>query len=250
MKLRTGDILIWRSTGCYDLISESLICLRGLHTGIILKGKIFAQLSVCGESPTNTYVTFLVDRIFPIEEVLGHIWHRPNGCSLHIIKRIGGRRVSSKEAFDLFNEFVKMKKRPASHTVYYACTAYLKVGGLIPETGHKNKRFHICPSLIAWFLDKFGFLHKKAKLNNLLPIDFYQCRFYQIEKYKRVTVFDKGTGEWNWFLTIPLIQWGVVKPKPIRCLKIEEMLGHYDYPRTILKDKIAKKQLRTYLFNT
>lgn len=250
MKFRTGDILVWRSTKSYDLLGESTISLPGLHSGIIFVGSIFSKLSTCGPSPSNTYVTFLVDRIFPIEEVIGHIWHRPNGCSLHIISRRSGREVPEEEAYQVYTKFLELKKRPVSHTVYYACVAYLKMGSLIPETGHKGQRFHLCPSSIAYILSQLGFVSCQGMLNNILPMDFYHCRFFQTERYRRIDIFDKGTGDWEWLLTIPLIQWNLIDVYPICCPLIDEILKDYDYPRTISKDKDAKKQIRTYLLGT
>lgn len=232
MKTRTGDILIWRSTHWYDLLSESTILLKGYHSGLILKGERFSSLSTCGPSPTHTYVTFFVDKVFPLEEVVGHIWYKPNGTSLDLIKRIGGRRVSSKEAYDVFQDYLNLKKRPNSHIVFYACAAYLKVGQILPETGHEKKNFRLCSGFIAYMLKRFGFLDKRAIVNNLLPVDFWNCRFYQTQKYKRVNIFDKGTAELAWFLMLPLFRHEVIKKRPVRSKKVEKIMGHWNYPKS------------------
>lgn len=231
MRFKTGDILIWRSTKFYDSLGENTIQLPGYHAGVILVGKKISKLSTCGESPSSTYITFLVDKIFPIEEVIGYVWCKPNGSSLHLIERMTGRQISEKETYDVLKDFLCLVKRSKFDTVYIAVAAYFRFGGISPETGHEKKRFGFCPATVSYFLDRFGFIRKDAVMNNLLPMDFYEKRFYQIEEYRRIDIFDKHTRDCGWLFMTPLIRWGFVKPRICRCPVVDKILSDYDYPR-------------------
>lgn len=245
MEFRSGDLLVWRSTNQYDLLSESIIMLDGLHSGIVLKGRRLERYSACGRSPTDTYVTFLVDSLYPIEEVVGHIWHRPNGAALHHIRRVGGREISDREAYSVFTEYRSMKKRPFSSSVYISIVAYFRLGEMVHKTGHEGKRWNLCSLLSGWCLERFGFLSDDCVVNNLLPIDFISLTFYQRENYVVDCLFDKGTYRLEWFLSSLLISMGIVSVEPVSSPIVDELLKGYNYPRDVKPS--VKEYADTYL---
>lgn len=240
MNLRTGDILVWRSTNHYDILSENTIMLEGLHSGIVLIGDRLKEFSACGPSPSKTYVTFLVDSLFPIEEVIGHVWHRPNGAALYQIRRTSGKDISDQYAYDVFRDYISMEKRHFTHSIYIAIFAYLRAAGIAPSTGYQNKRWNICSLLIGYCLERFGILQDDAVPNNLLPIDYCNLTFYQKDDYEKICIFDKKTYTYEWFFTGFLINLGQLTIEPIHNPIVDQMLNNYDYPRYV-GGRIKKK---------
>lgn len=245
MEFRTGDVLIWRSTGFYDTLSDIFLQIKGLHCGLILMGEEFKGLSVCGESPSNTYMTFLIDRVFPIEEIIGHIWTSCNGCAIYHIKRIEGPDINPKLAYQKFQHLLSMKKLSVFHTVYIAVAAYFRYGGIVPATGHDDEKWQVCSIFIAYILKELGILGEDAVTNNILPIDYYNLGFYQQYKYERITLFDKDTYNIDYWFNAFFNSMGWTVPEPIYNLKIENMLGNYSYPRS---DR--RKHTSTQIFMT
>jgi hypothetical protein len=231
MNCRTGDILIWRSTGFYDTLSDVTIGIKGLHSGLILVGNQFEELSVCGRSPSQTYVTFLIDKVFPIEEIVGHVWTRPNGAALYHIRRIDGPDIPDDEAIKIIRESLNLKKLSVYHSVYIAVAAFLKWGELAPATGYENKKWQVCSLFIGHLLDRMGLLSHDSVTNNLLPLDFYNVRFYQVDNYERIVIFDKETYKMDWWFSGFLIRSGHLKPLPVNCEIVDTMLANYNYPR-------------------
>lgn len=242
MNLRTGDIIVWRSTNHYDILSENTIMLEGFHSGMILKGERFAQLSAAGLSPSNTYMTYLVDSVFPFEEVVGQVWHRPNGSSLYVIRRVGGKEISEHFAHQVFQEYRNLEKRPFHHVAYIAVAAYFRLGGLAPGNGHENKRWNLCSHLVGYCLERFGLLDDYAITNNLLPVDYYNLKFYQKEEFERICVFDKQTHTLEWMFSGLLNKMGLLTLHPLSNPLVDQILANYDYPRDKeLKAKLQKK---------
>lgn len=247
MNSRTGDILIWRATGFYDTLSDVTIQIKGLHSGLILVGDKFSQLSVCGKSPSNTYVTFLIDKIFPIEEVVGHVWTRNNGAALYHIRRLYGPDVDDNVAIKALEELAAMKKLSIYHSVYIAIAAYFKWADIAPATGYKNRKWQVCSLFIEYLLDKFGLLSSDAILNNPLPIDFYNLEFYQKYPYEKITLFDKGTYTLQSWFSVFFINSGILIPEPVHHPIIESIMGNYNYPRADKKQFHSTQQLFTEL---
>lgn len=231
MNSRTGDLLLWRGTGFYDTLSDIVIQIKGLHSGLILVGDKFSKLSICGKSPSNTYVTFLIDRVFPIEEIIGHIWTRDNGASLYHIHRVQGPDVNDDQALGALEEIFNMKKLSFCHSMYIAVVAYFKWGNIVPSTGYNNKKWQVCSLFIEYLLDKFGLLTDDVVLNNPLPIDFYNLEFYQKYAYQRITIFDKGTYDLSYWFNGFFITCGAIVSHPICHPLVESIMGNYDYPR-------------------
>ena len=231
MNCRTGDILAWRSTGFYDTLSEVTIGIKGLHSGLILVGNKFSQISVCGKSPSNTYVTYLVDQVFPIEEIVGHVWTRDNGASLHHIHRIGGPDINENIVMDEFQKLLNMKTLPTHHTIYISIVAYLKCGNIVPATDYDDQRSQVCSIFIGYLLNKFGLLSEDFNLSNILPIDFYNLTFYQKYPYEHIVIFDKGTYDIQWWFSGFLINAGVIEPVPVCDPNVESILVNYQYPK-------------------
>lgn len=231
MNCRTGDILVWRSTTFFDTLSDISIGIKGLHSGLILKGNIFSELSVCGQSPSHIYVTFLIDKVFPIEEIVGHVWTQYNGSCLYLIKRTSGPDVNSGLAITHVKEIFKMKKLSFGHTVYISIAAYFKWGDIAPTTGYENQKWQLCSLFIEYLLDKFGLLSDEAILNNILPIDFYNLEFYQKDPYELITIFDKGTYNIQSWFNAFFINFGFITPEVVHHPIIESIMGNYNYPR-------------------
>ena len=239
MKFRTGDILIWRATGFLDALSDIALQLGGLHSGLILVGDNFGKLSVCGQSPSNTYVTFLIDKLFPIEEIVGHIWVRGNGASLYHIHRISGPDIDQNHARDIIENVHLMKKLSIFHSIYIAVAAYFRYAGVAPSTGFNNKKWQVCSLFIEYVLQEFGLLDHDATINNILPIDFYNLRFYQKYNYEKITIFDKGTHVLESWFNGFFISTGFIVPQEIHHPIVESIMGNYNYPQ------FDKKKLQT-----
>lgn len=231
MNARTVDILIWRSSGFYDTLSDVVVQLKGLHCGIILVGEQFSKLSVCGNSPSQTYVTFMIDKLFPVEEIIGNIWLRPNGAALYHIRRTGGPDVSERTAFLILSDLLLMKKRSIYSSIYIAVAAYFKMGGIAPGTGYDHEKWQVCSLFVGYLLERFGLLTHDAVVNNLIPLDFYNLGFYQKYEYRRVELFDKGTTSLSWLFTCFYIRTGHIIPRPISHPFVNYMLEKYNYPR-------------------
>lgn len=231
MNFRTGDLLLWRSTSFYDTLSDITGQIKGLHSSLILVGDRFSKLSVCGKSPSNTYVTFLIDKIFPIEEIVGHIWIRHNGAALYHVYRTQGPDITEDVAFKSIDELINMKKLSICHSVYIALAAYFKWGELAPATGYNNRKWQVCSLFIEYLLDRFGLLQDNAVLNNPLPIDFYNLEFYQRYNYERLTIFDKGSYTLYFWFNCFFINSGAIIPEYINHPVVESIMGNYDYPR-------------------
>lgn len=240
MDWRTGDLLIWRSTGFYDVLSDISIQIKGLHSGLILVGDKFSQFSACGKSPSHIYVTFLIDKVFPIEEVIGHIWTRGNGASLYYIRRMEGPNVNDDIAINAFREAINMKKLSIGHTVYIAVIAYFKWGEIVPETGYNNKKWQLCSIFIEYLLYKFGLISENAVLNNILPIDFFNLEFYQKYSYQKIELFDKGTHTLQSWFNGFFINLGFINPEQIHHPIVESIMGNYNYPK--FNNKITSTQ--------
>lgn len=245
MNTRTGDMLIWRSTGFYDMLSDISIGIKGLHSGLILVGDKFSQFSACGKSPSHTYVTFLIDKIFPIEEIIGHVWSRGNGASLYHICRTQGPDVDEDLAVNTIQELLSMKKLSIGHTVYIAAVAYFKWGEIVPETGYQNKKWQLCSIVIEYLLYKFGLISNHAILNNILPIDFYNLEFYQKYPYQRIELFDKGTHTLQSWFNGFFINFGLIEPEPIHHPIVESIMGNYDYPQFERKKFVSSQEFFT-----
>lgn len=231
MNCRTGDILIWRSTGFFDSLSDLTIGIKGLHCGLILVGEQFKELSICGPSPNHIYVTFLIDKIFPIEEIIGHVWTRPNGAALYHIRRIDGPDIPSHEAIRIIQKSLNLKKLSVYHSVYISVAAFLKWGEIAPSTGYKDKKWQVCSLFIGHLLDQMGLLEYDSVTNNLLPLDFYNVRFYQVDNYERLVIFDKETYKIDWWFAGFLIKSGHLNPQPLNCDIVDTMLKNYNYPQ-------------------
>lgn len=247
MNFRTGDVLLWRATGFYDTLSDIVIQIKGLHSGLLLVGDKFSKFSVCGKSPSNTYVTFLIDKVFPIEEVIGHVWTRGNGAALYHIHRINGPDVNQDLAISAIEELYAMKKLSVYHSMYIAAAAYFKWAEIAPSTGYNGKKWQVCSLFIEYLLDKLELLHPDAVLNNPLPIDFYNLEFYQQYPYENITIFDKGTYTLQSWFNGFFIMGGFITPQPIHHPIVESLMGNYDYPRFDKRKLHSTQQLFTEL---
>lgn len=232
MNFRTGDILVWRGTGFHDILSDVTIGIKGLHTGMILKGEKFSTISVCGKSPSDVYVTFLIDKVFPIEEVVGHVWVRHNGAALYHINRIDGPEIDEDLAMNIIHDINKMNKLPFQYTVGISIIAYFRCGYIAEPTGYDNNKWQLCSIFNEYLLSKFGLLKEEDfTFNNTLPIDFYNLDFYQKYNYQRITLFDKETHTFQSWFNGFFINFGMINVKPLRNEIVDYIMGDYDYPR-------------------
>lgn len=230
MGFTTGDVMVWRSTSYYDLLYETLFFMPGLHCGVVLVGESFARLSSRGESPSRTYVTFLVDEVYPIEEVIGHVWHRPNGASLSVVTRRGGPVVPERVAYAVVNDLLSMTPRPYADTVYIATFAFLRFGDTLPATGVDGQRWNLCSVVVGYILRRLGLV--SISENNLLPQDFYDCQFGQTARYETITLFDKETYRMDWLVTGLLAPFGHDSPRAVFHPVIDKLMRDYDYAPT------------------
>lgn len=244
MNPRTGDILIWRSTGFYDTLSDVTAQIKGLHSGLILVGKNFSKYSVCGKSPSHTYVTFLIDRIFPLEEIVGNVWFRHNGAALYHIRRKDGPDVDEDLAIKVLDDILQMKKLSIYHSIYIAIAAYFRAAGVAPGTGYQNRKWQVCSLFIGYFLERLDLLSDIAVPNNLLPLDFYNLKFYQRYDHERIQIFDKGTYDFRWWFTQFLINAGQIQPEPISNERVNSILKNYNWPQA---KRIQYQSTQTYL---
>jgi len=231
MNYRAGDILVWRSTVFIDLVLDHIIQMPGLHSGIILKGKQIGELSPI-KSPSDTYVTFLDHKILPLEEVISQIWYRPNGSALYIIHRYDGEDITEDLQYSILQKYFKYKPTRRYITIHQLISAYFKLGDIKPGPIYYNQRFNTCANIIGYLLFNFGLLSKRAIINNLLPIDFYNCKFYQRCNYVRIDIFDKKTNQHSWYLLGILINHGFVKNyKKKEHPYVQYLKGDYEYKR-------------------
>lgn len=231
MNCRTGDILVWRSTSFFDTLSDISIGIKGLHSGLILVGEAFQTFSICGPSPSNIYVTYLIDKVFPIEEIVGHVWTQYNGSCLYLIRRLSGQDVDPKILIKHMNEIYNMKKLSFGHTVYISVVAYFKWGDIAPTIGYENRKWQLCSLFIEFLLDKCGLLSEDAIINNVLPIDFYNLAFYQKDPYELITIFDKGTYTLQSWFNAFFINFGFITPQVVHHPFIESIMNNYTYPK-------------------
>lgn len=236
MKFRTGDIFLWNSTVFFDLLGNYTLGLGGYHSSIILKGKSFEQYSQCGPSPSDTYVMFQLTKIFPLEEVVGVLWTKPNGSSLYILKRSKkGKDIDEELALKLYQEFLTFKKVEMYRTTKLAIMAYLNIGYYEDDPIETKTNYNLCPWIVGFFLVKFGLIHDKADINSLLPYRFFELNFCQKEKYRKIEIFDKKTMSLSWLFSSPLVVWGFTdspdSANQYKNEKVEEIMGDYDFPR-------------------
>lgn len=234
MNFRTGDILLWRSTQFWDKFSDYTIQINGLHCGLIFHGDIIAHYSECGTSPSKTYVTFNVDRIYPLEEIIGHIWSRPNGAAIYVIRRTNGPDVPEEQAVKAYEDMLKMEKYSFKHTIYIAIAAYLRIARVAPITGVNGKRWQMCSTINSYFLYQFGLLDDDAHPNEILPLDFDNLKFWQKDQYEKVVIFDKGTYTSDWLFAGLYNALGMIFFEPVQNDRVNEILGNYNFPRTKL----------------
>jgi hypothetical protein len=237
MECRTGDILIWRSTNFRSILSEVFVGIKGLHSGLILVGDKFEQLSDCGKSPSNIYVTFLIDKIFPIEEVVGRIWTGQNGSSLYHIRRTEGPNINPDSVIKILKEINTMEYLSWGYTVYISLLAFFKWGDVAPEISYENKKWQLCSLFVEYLLYRIGLISEDAVLNNILPIDFYNLKFYQKYPYEKIEIFDKGTYEiQSWFNGF-FINAGIITPEFIHHPIVENIMGNYNYVKPSLTEE-------------
>ena len=227
MDFELGDIILWRTTKFNDIISENTIMLKGLHTGIILKGKKFERLSKYGKSPSNTYTTFLIDQVCPIEEIVSRVWYRPNGCAIYLIKRQNGNKICASKMYSLIIEYLDMDKLDYTNTVYLSVAAYFRLGGILEGPTPDNCRYMLCSTFAGYILHQLGILSEDAVVTNLLPIDFYELNFYQKDEYKRITIFNKRIHTYQWLFMSMTQHLGQLTIDEIESKNVNNILKDY-----------------------
>lgn len=210
MKLRTGDILVWRLTHYNDLIGEHTIGLPGFHCGLILHGDHLTQNG--SVSKTHTYIIFSY-QIYPIEYVLEKIWKSRNGSSCYIIHRTNGENIPLSKTKELIKYYFSFPESSSSIIVYSCILSFFNISNISPI--YNNKYIKICSFLIAYMLKNMGLIHDTNKTNNLLPMDYYDLRFYQKYNYIKVCIFDKKICNYEWWLTSLTIALGWFHPDPM-----------------------------------
>ncbi len=234
MNFRTGDIVLWRSIREFDLLGEYTIGLGGLHCSIILVGKSFEKFSKSGPSTTDTYVTFQITSIYPIEEIVGHLWTKPNSCSLYILKRDKREKeIPEQLALEAYEKYITFEKVGEIRRVRLAILAYLKMGQLDDDPRETDINYNLCPWFVGWMLAQFNIISRKADINSLLPIDFYNLEFGQKHKYKLHTIFDKETMNFRIGYMSLFENLGWIEFESHENEKVESIIGLYPFPRYV-----------------
>ena len=180
--------------------------------------------------------------LHPIEEVFGHVWYRPNGSSLHWIRRINGRDIPEDEGYQVVTNYLNLEKCHFGHAIYRSILAYIRWGGTQEGPIIDGKRYILCSALIGHILYQLKILREDAIVTNLLPIDFFDLCFYQEDDYENVEIFDKKTYTYRWLFAGMLERLGQLKFTPMTNPIVSKMLEGYDYPRdpSITQDVRAK----------
>lgn len=226
MIFNTGDILVWDTNIWYDLILGVISDIKPAHVGIILKGENFRELSK-RESPSNTYVTYLIDRVGPIEDVLSRLWKRKDCNSVHLVRRVSGWPADDLSIITAFKEYHSTRKANPLVTAKMFIVACTKIGERFPRFLTSSGRYMLCSAFSAYLLKEGGLLTHDALPTNLLPSDFFRMQFYQRYKYERVLIFNKGTSGWNWGLYMLTAKFSSERMESIRSERVEEIVGEW-----------------------
>lgn len=232
MKFRTGSLILWKSTREWDVISDYTLGLGGLHISLVLVGKSFEQFSKCGPSPTDTYVTFQITSIYPIEEIVGQLWTKPNSSAMYILHRKNKHpNICEQFALESYVEYISMEKVSVARRTRLAVLAYFRLG-FLEEDPVKNKiNYNLCPWFVGWMLFRFGILSKEVDLNTLLPFDYLKLKFGQRHEYYKIEVFDKGTMELGKGIYGLLENLGLIEFESHENELIDEIIGNYEFPK-------------------
>lgn len=224
---KTGDILISRTTKLHDLIGEYTIGLGGLHCAIILRDPLFEKYSECGSSPSGIYCTLAIDKIFPIEEIFGQIWIKPNGCELVLIKRKSDTIINPKLAMDSILEFRTYEPCNSTMKTRMAILAFFKIGWIDDDMIKTKINYGLCSQFVGKVLYDLGLVDLESDVNSLLPHDFYNLEFKQTEEYERIVIFNKDNFNIGSMIKLSLLN---KKQKIVNAL-IEKLLKNYNFPR-------------------
>ena len=228
---QTGDVIISCTTQLSDLLGDFTIGLKGMHCSVIMCGKEFEKYSVCGKSTSDTYCTFLVDKIFPLEEICGAIWTKPNGSKFIHIKRLTGPEISVHTLIESLEDFKTYEKVDSLRSTRMAIFAYLKLGSLDQDLIESRLDYGLCSQFVGKVLYDCGLLQPDAVVNGLLPYDFDYLKFYQKYKYRRIVIFNKRMLNFQALTRNSLIHLGFIEPESFTHPAVEAILGEYDFPR-------------------
>jgi len=232
LNFRTGDILIWRSTTWGDLARRYCAAMGDCHSSLIFKGEKYVEYSRCGPSPSHTYATFNVDEFYPIEEIIGKIWIRGNGCELSWIRRKGKRNICFHQGSHVIQTWNKYQNHPLSEVARVCLAGYFEMGQKLCRNGCRGRKYRYCSSFVGYCLQKFRFIPKSTEINNLFPENFYHLDFEATCSYERVCIFNKQNFGLTWAFTGALISKGILPKVKLRSKLVDQLLKDYDWPRT------------------
>lgn len=226
MQFKTGDILVYTSVNCADILSRTTIGLDPGHSIVILVGKEYGIKSSKGLSPSGIYVTAFPEKIWPLEFFLYIYWHKSYYNELVWIHRKTGNDISPQEGLKIWDRVLSFGCSHFSYIGYNRkVLAYFKLNYLHPD-GVINS----CSEFSCSLLREMGYVSEDAITKNILPADIYNLTFYQTVTYFRIPIFNKGLNENNWLRSIPFITLGWIEPEPLKCEFIEKILEKYQPP--------------------
>lgn len=227
-KCKTGDILITRSTQLNDLIGDYTIGLGGLHTAIILRDPLFEKYSICGNSPSGIYCTILIDKICPIEEIIGQIWTKPNGCEVTLLTQSStSSSISPDIVMQSILDFRTYETVDGLTMSRMAILAFFKIGYYDDDMIKYRINYGLCSQFVGKVLYDLGLIHPDTDVNSLLPHDFYELNFNQICEYKKIIIFDKDNFNLGAMLKLSILKNTSKYTNPI----VDKLLKNYNFPR-------------------
>lgn len=202
MNFRNGDLIYWSSNLMGDYFAQFTNIIEPGHVNCILKGKEFEQLSVCGPSPTDTYIWIDIRIIMPFEECINYFWNSKYVCNMVIIKRINGPEINSSVYFKKYIQEISLWKR-INHVLPTLVAAYFKLN----KHGQYPRTTGVCSEFVFRQLQGVDLVYSNnsAVPQNILPKDFLSLEFHQKYTYVKEIIFDKATHSKDWFVSVPFI---------------------------------------------
>ena len=204
LKLRTCDLVIWRTINLGDLLGEKFLSMPGVHCGIVMVGSKYESLSL-EPSPSGIYVSMFVDKIHSIEYLISKVWNSNQGSAFYILSRTEGPHIKSKKIIKLYQKIQELGKYGLVNRVGYCINAYLMINSSSTEStddqrvddssalglAESDYRYRICSEFVAQILKGVGILTQEAKIEHILPVDLYYLEFDSNYAYQKITIFNK-----------------------------------------------------------
>jgi len=200
MILENGDLIYWSSNLIGDYFANYSNIIDPGHVNSILKGKEFEQLSVCGKSPTNTYIWIDLYIVMPFEECVLYFWNSKYVCNMILIKRTDGPIIDSFVYFKKYIQEVNLWKK-IDHCLPLLLTSYFNLN----KCGQFPRSTGVCSEFVYRQLQGVDLVCDMYPPQNILPREYITLNFQQKYSYTKITIFDKATQSKEWLISIPFI---------------------------------------------